>query len=419
MPDIFDRLFGSPIDTHLPYALSPLHAAEEATSSPLEHWLEAVKRQYQTSFHDVLERWCRSNNLLFRPTDPRTLPHVPYSILGERKRALSVERFVEIEVGALGTLPPPPCASVTATETPVPSRSELGWVAVPVLVDTWEWQPASLNWLALGEWHQWQTSADGETFYFRGHFVAEFVPEDLYVLFEAGVVQSLSINGIAVPLDAARRPEPHEIEFADESYRMVPLAPAAIRMSGINLVEATATVTPRILLDGGCTAGPLALAGDFAVFPFTAQEVLPRTSAQLAQAEAWRLVRPPGLVTVGDWSASGYPRLSGHARYVQTFPLREIPAGMRAHLVVDVRGAPAEVRINERAAPRVGNAPTIYDLTGSLRSGLNRLEIVCRSGLAARLCGDAPAGLVAVRLEVDRAPQFVLDSVRQESQRDW
>ncbi|HEV2126829.1 MAG TPA: hypothetical protein VGW38_29090, partial [Chloroflexota bacterium] len=415
MPDLFEQLYGKPIETHLPYVLSPLHADEEATSSPLDAWLEAVKRQYQTSLHHVLEQWCRSNRLRMRAVDARVLPHVPYSVLGERKRALAPGTLIDIETGAMGTLPPP--AHVAAAPSPAVSRNKAEWVAVPILTDTWEWQPASLNWLALGEWSQWEASADGDTFHFRGSFVAEFVPEVIYALFEAGAVQSLSINGITVPLEAARRPEPHEIELADESYRIVPLAPEAIRMSGINVVEATATIAPRILLDGGCTAGPLALAGNFAVFPFAAQDVLP--SAPAVQEEAWRLVRPPGLVSAGNWGAIGYPRLSGHARYVQTFPFRAIGDGMRAQLIVDVQGALGEVRINGRSATRLSDTPAVFDLTEVLRTGLNRIEIDCRSGLAARLSGGTPGGLLAVRLEVDRSPQVILDTMRQESERNW
>jgi hypothetical protein len=391
-PHLFGRRFGKPFHTHLPYLLAPLHEPAATASPLLQGLIEEVAGRYNEAYHQTLDRWCQSHGLRLLTTDPHRYHHVPYTVRGERKQALDPQRLIGIQIDA-PRMAQAPHLSGSALVGGANATSK--WTPVPGLGEVWEWEPASLNFLPLGAWADWRLSHDVATYEYHGTFVTEYVPPAVHLLFEEGVVRSLSINGTPMSLADARWPTSSEIECADVSYRLLDLDPALLHPSGANTVQATGLIPSRerILLNGQATLGPLALVGAFALRP-----LLAGTAPDL-RVDTWGLVRPAGSLITGDWSRNGYPRFSGRATYRQSFLVPEAHTIVPARLVVDAFGGPAAVMLNEREIGRATETPHVFDLDGGLRRGLNRLEITCWTGLGPRLAGVSPAGLASVSLE--------------------
>jgi hypothetical protein len=230
-------------------------------------------------------------------------------------------------------------------------------------------------------------------------FEADYVPEDLLVAFEAGVVESISLNRKILSLTGGRAPRSDEMEGADPSLHVLPLPRGLVR-TGRNDVSAAAILLPpdRVQLEGAAAAavgGPLFLAGRFALEEWTTGVVGP------ARARRWRMVRPRRTAALGDWRASGYPRYSGSAVYSQTVSPPRMPEGAALRLWADAHGGPVGLRVDGTVVDRAAASPFVFEVPVRGK-GLMRVDVECASGLAPRLGGDGGAGLAAARLELRR-----------------
>jgi hypothetical protein len=429
--ELFERLFERQLATHLPYALAPLHERPPAESAPLDRWHAVTNEQAAQTFTGTLERWCAARGLALLPFGPATLerlPQAPLTLRAERKRAVDPRRVVTLAAGAgsaPGTGPlssghSPALARTTAapgearalparptSRTARPTSRTLerpeshdpaadGWQPLAVLGPDWEWLPASANWLPLGEWSEWKqgtrAGARGTRFEARCGFEADHVPERVWLVYEAGIVESVALNGAPVPLAGSARPEPGLVELADDCHRVVPLRSDALRF-GANTVRAVARLgaADQVLLDGAATAGPLALVGHFALRPGTA--------ASRRGPARWRLVRQATFATLGSWADAGFPRYAGTATCAQTVRIAALPPGTETRLVA--RAAPGHVglTVDGRPAHEVCSEPWVFDLGGVVREGLNRIEVTYATSVGPRLAAGMSGALHAVTLE--------------------
>jgi hypothetical protein len=269
-----------------------------------------------------------------------------------------------------------------------------------VIGPDWEWQSASCNWLPLGEWAEWKQGTrerDGSVrFDMRCAFEADYVPEGLGLVYEAGVVESVTLNGAPVLLAGSNQPTGRAVELADDCHRVAPLRVDALRY-GANALRATARLGAgdRVLLDEGATVGPLALVGRFAL-----QRV---PTGGRGKTQRWRLVRPATFVALGAWAEAGFPRYAGTATYAQTVRIPALPTAAEVRLVVRAAGkhvgGQVSLALDGRPVVAVSVDPWVFGLKGVVREGLNRIELTCESGVGARLSSLGAAGLEAVSLE--------------------
>jgi len=419
LSSVFEQLFQRQLGTHLPYALAPLH--EQQPSPPLEQLNAYAEEQRRVLFDEGVTNWCIERSLqrlMLTPTGLAELPVLPLTLRGERKRAVEPARVLGVERRAVSStalhqdaprgVAAAAVASLVALRSPGPVSHERGWRALSVFTDEWEWQAHSANYLPLGEWEEWShvSRARDGTVQFDLHltFEADYVPSELALLWEDGILQSAVLNGTQLPLDGAREPQPTDLEFAGPEHRHIRLLPGLVQ-PGANMVEATAALRPvdRIRLSGSATAGPLALLGAFSVTPATVISGglgEPGGAPPHGRSRHWRLGRPQTTSRGGAWTAAGFPRFSGMATYSQTIHLPRLPAHASARLTVEAFGGPAAVRIDGQEVERAPRTPFVFDLREAIREGLNRIEITCGSGLAPRLMAGVPAGLECVRLEI-------------------
>ena len=397
LPDVFERLFERQLGIHFPYVLAPLHDGQ--VSQPLERLLAFAEERRDALFVTHVGEWCAGRGLERLVLDPgalNRLPQLALSTRAERKKGLSPERAV-LPLAEAVTIPHGAVGSLTALR----SGSERSSEPFVELAEEWQFAPASLNLLPLGDWQEWQhvgRSRDGTVRYDVDlSFEADYVPEDLLVLFEAGVVESVSVNRKILSLTGGRPPRPDEIEAPDAALRVLELPRGLVR-TGRNNVSAAAVLpaSDRVQLEGAASGGPIFLAGAFALEEWTSGVV------GLAKAQRWRMVRPRRTVNAGDWRAAGYPRYSGTATYAQTLSLPRVPEGAGLRLWVDGHGGPVGVRVDGTAAGRAAASPFVFDVATRGSGGLTRVEIQCASGLAPRLAGDGLAGLAGARLELRR-----------------
>ncbi|HET7771575.1 MAG TPA: hypothetical protein VFN74_22575, partial [Chloroflexota bacterium] len=335
-----------------------------------------------------------------RPLEPAALsrlPQVALSLKGERKKGLAAERTV-LPPPEAATVPHGAVGSLTALRTGAASGAA---DALLPFADEWQWDSASLNLLPLGDWQEWQhvgRARDGTVRYDVDlSFEADYVPEELLVVFEAGVVESISINRTILSLTGGRAPRGDEVEAADAAVRVLAVPRGLVRQ-GRNSVSAAAVLpaADRVQLEGTAEGGPLFLAGQFALEEWTSGVV------GLARAQRWRMVRPRRTVALGDWRTAGNPRYSGTAAYAQTFSPPRVPEGATLRLWADAHGGAVGLRVDGTLVDRAATSPYVFDLPVRGGRGLMRLEIECTSGLAPRLAGEGAAGLAAARLELRR-----------------
>ena len=397
LPEVFERLFERQLAVHFPYALAPLH--EGTISQPVERLLAFAEERRDELFITRVGEWCAARGLERLVLDASALSRLPQLALstkGERKKGLAPERAVLPPSEAV-TVPYGAVGSLTALR----SGAERSGEALVTFAEEWQWTPASLNLLPLGDWQEWQhvgRSRDGTVRYDVDlSFEADYVPEELLVVFEAGVVESISINRSILSLGGGRAPRRDEIEGADAALRALAVPRGLVR-PGRNNVSAAAVLpaADRVQLEGAAMGGPLFLAGTFALEEWTTGVV------GLARAQRWRMVRPRRTVSLGDWRAGGYPRYSGTAKYAQTVSLPRLPEDVGVRVWVDGHGGAVGLSVDGTAAGRAAGSPFVFEVAGRRRSGLTQLEIDCTSGLAARLGGDGAAGLAGVRLEMGR-----------------
>ncbi len=394
MPELFERLFERQLETHLPYALSPLHEAPPQPSAPLDRWREVAQERLTETFGGTLARWCSARGmhlLSMDVTDLARLPQAPLTLRAERKRA----------VDPLRTLALADTGAHVIAGGRAEGEAEPGWRPLDVFGPEWEWRAASRNWLSLGEWAEWKHGArgrDGTTrFEVRCAFDVDYTAENLALVYEAGVVEAVTLNGSPLPLAADRVPASQELEFADDCHRVTPLRADALRY-GANTVRAVARLGPgdRVLLESGATAGPLALIGAFALRPAGA------STGRRAATERWRMVRPGSFVSLGNWRDAGFPRFAGTVTYAQTVRIPALAAGAELRLVARARHCWVALALDGRPISPTRADPWQFALHGAAREGLNRIELTCVSGMAQRLATGMTAGLDAVALEYRR-----------------
>jgi hypothetical protein len=327
---------------------------------------------------------------------PEDLPAAPYTLGADRKRALP-PRVIGVEhpvAPAPDQLGEPTAIRGWPLVHPA-SRHSAGEREVPgVLQPLWLWQARSLNVHPLDDWQR-APGARGERLRLRATFGADFLPPDLCLVFEEGIVEEVALNGAALNLAVGRAPHPTEIEMADICARLLPLAHHPAIAIGENVLEVTVLIpaSERIAFptlvasaQGEATAaeslGPCFVAGSFAL------------RRDLRECS---LVRPPLEVTVGPWTQAGYPRFAGTATYRQTVALASAPSSAR-HIVVDALDGRVSATVNETPLGGPVRSPCVFDATAALRAGINHLAIDVISDLSPRVHGS-PAGLAAVHLE--------------------
>ncbi|HXI16447.1 MAG TPA: hypothetical protein VNM48_08750, partial [Chloroflexota bacterium] len=258
------------------------------------------------------------------------------------------------------------------------------------------------------EWEEWShvsRARDGTVrFDLHLNFEADYVPSEVALLWEDGIVESVALNGTQLLLDGARIPQLPDLEFAGPEHRLLRLLPGLVR-AGPNTVAATAALrsADRIRLTGAATAGPLALLGAFDLVSAT-----PMSGGRRDQGGApartrvrpWHLGRPQMTSHFGAWTEAGFPRFAGTATYAQTIHLPHVPAHAAARLTVEAFGGPVAVQIDGQEVERAPRTPFVFDVRDAFREGLNRIEIDCGSGLGPRLIAGAQAGLESIRLEI-------------------
>ncbi|MGH2352892.1 MAG: hypothetical protein ACRDJN_14885, partial [Chloroflexota bacterium] len=308
----------------------------------------------------------------------------PYTLKGERKRSLPL--------GALApAMAAPTGGSGDGSGKAAGVTPDASWAIVDVLQPVWEWRPWSANLHPLDAWGSQGPPDDGdERRRLRARFEADFLPVDLGILYETGVVEAITLNGARLNLTAARRPEPDEVELADEAARLVALRGAALARRGTNVLEATVRTpdSERIAFYDEITLGPVAVIGRFAL---------------RCSAGGCSLIRPPAVMAAGDWGVAGYPRYSGTATYRQGFALPDLPAGATVRLVVEAWDGVITASVNGRTLPVPASSPCAFEVSRLLRLGMNELALTVTTSLRPRLAGQCPAGLRAARLEY-RAP---------------
>jgi hypothetical protein len=122
-----------------------------------------------------------------------------------------------------------------------------------------------------------------------------------------------------------------------------------------------------------------------------------------------RLACGPGLTTLGDWSETGALQCySGGAWYRKTIALTQQQAGARVTLDLGRVVATAEVRVNGQVSGIRVAPPWTVDLTGLVKPGENRIEVLVYNTLAnhyvtipTRYRGEPTSGLLGpVRIQL-------------------
>jgi hypothetical protein len=188
------------------------------------------------------------------------------------------------------------------------------------------------------------------TLWYRTHFEAAVVPENLRVLIDgfSGSSYSLFVNGSEIHDRGTRSP-------LDAEIKEVPIA--AFVHPGTNTIAVRLVVGRRTegILD------PLKLVGAFAL--------------EQRGENAWTIVAPRTELRVGDWTKQGYPYFSGTGVYSceLTIPRRYI--GGKLFLEAGCGEDVLEVQVNESESKTAPWYPYRIDVTDKVREGTNRFEI--------------------------------------------
>jgi hypothetical protein len=207
-----------------------------------------------------------------------------------------------------------------------------------------------------------------ETVWYRSSFDADTVPADARILIDgfSGSGHAIYINGIALTAPPRRSSLDAEIKEVDIASSLKP---------GRNTIAIRLTVTRRTdgLLD------PLKIIGRF---------TLERTNG------SYRIIPQQSSIQSGDWTAQGYPFLSGTGVYGTSFKLPARYAGGRIVLEADCGEDVLEVVVNGEAAGVQPWHPYRVDVTSALRPGANRIELKVTNSLINLLEGvTAESGL--------------------------
>jgi hypothetical protein len=389
----------------LPALLARLH--EESASGeqdPLAPVIGLAEARYREAYWQQLAGWCAERGVGLMAMGANDLPAAPYTLRADRKRALP-SRVLGLSAGGntgadLHTAQSLPVRGrPPATGASVVGRD--GTDVLHVLQPLWRWEPRSLNVHPLDGWRR-VTGAHDERLRVRARFGADFVPSDLCLVFEAGVVEEIALNGVSLNLAVGRPPRAGETEFADVCARLLPLAKHRTLTIGENVLEATVIVPlgeriafpplgrPEAEADVGQPLGPFFVAGSFAL----------RRDDVACGPGGFSVVRPPLEIACGPWRLAGYPRFSGTATYRQTFALPSLPS-TPVRLVADALGGRVSAWINETPLGGPVRAPCAFDVTAALREGINHVAVDVTSDLSPRVHGAA-AGLRGVLLERGR-----------------
>jgi hypothetical protein len=218
--------------------------------------------------------------------------------------------------------------------------------------------------------------------WYRATFDAAFVPEDLRILIDgfSGGDHTLFVNGVEVH-DRGQR------SALDAEIREIPIA--GLVNEGRNLLCIRLTVTRRT--DG--ILDPLKLIGAFA---------LEKTGT------GYRIVRHPGRIAVGDWTAQGYPFFSGTGMYQAEFELPESYAGGKLFLDVECGEDVLEVSLNGAESIVVPWPPYHLDVSDLVRPGRNLVNLKVTNTLINVLEGVPRASGVLTRPRLVHSHRYVL-----------
>ena len=104
---------------------------------------------------------------------------------------------------------------------------------------------------------------------------------------------------------------------------------------------------------------PVYITGDFSVTPAD---------------KGWTLEPPVKVLTAGSWKEQGMPFYSWGVTYTRDFNI-EKPDGQYFVRLNNWRGTVAEVRVNDQTAPVIAFPPYESDITGLIKSGINKVQV--------------------------------------------
>jgi len=104
---------------------------------------------------------------------------------------------------------------------------------------------------------------------------------------------------------------------------------------------------------------PVYITGDFSVTPAD---------------KGWTLGPPVKALTAGSWKEQGMPFYSWGVTYTRDYNI-EKPEGQYFVRLNSWSGTVAEVRVNDQTAPVIAFPPYQSDLTGLLKSGINKIQV--------------------------------------------
>jgi len=104
---------------------------------------------------------------------------------------------------------------------------------------------------------------------------------------------------------------------------------------------------------------PVYITGDFSVTPAD---------------KGWTLEPPVKALTAGSWKEQGMPFYSWGVTYARDFNI-EKPDGQYFVRLNNWSGTVAEVRVNDQTAPVIAFPPYQSDITGLLKSGINKIQV--------------------------------------------
>jgi hypothetical protein len=408
LPERYEAKHGAPLARALPFMLAALHEQQDKESKGTEpvHDAEAedpltalAAERYREAYWPTVAEWCRSRQLQLLSTPPHSLPAVLYSLKGDRKRSVPAAQLVALELASddgsasLGressVLVQRGWELVARSQLPLP-RPVTEPEALDAFSPLWHWDTRSLNVHPLDGWSRRRLPRRDDRSAVRATFEADYLPSELFLVYEHGAILSLVLNGASLTLDQGRSPTADEIQFADPCLRLL----AVEAILGENSLEAVVEQPPGEKIDflepRSDSLGPFFLAGRFAILPG-----LSTTSGSVRPI----LVRPIGDAPLGDWRTFGYPRYSGTATYRQpvVVPAGPRPGGLR--LVIEAFDGEATVEVNGEALGVPVRTPCVFDVDSVLRAGVNRVAIAVTGPLGTRISGELPAGLANVRLE--------------------
>jgi hypothetical protein len=186
------------------------------------------------------------------------------------------------------------------------------------------------------------------TLWYRATAVLAIVPSNLRILIDgfSGSGHTLFINGEQVTEPGSRSALDAEIKE---------IAIAKYLREGVNHIAVKLTAVRRT--DG--ILDPIKLVGDFA----------------LADGKGWTIIPRPASITVGDFTAKGFPFFSGTLVYSANVEIPATYVGGRLALTVDCNDDVLEVVVNGKPAVVQPWHPYRIELTDKVAQGTNLIEL--------------------------------------------